>query len=189
MEAISTVTTLGLGGSGRPKLEAQVALRTGPFRHVGVAVAGAGGAALILGAFELLKAQPDKSFQLLQLWGPAFLVAMLAIAVAGKFLDGLLLTVRESFSVVANSVHDSAEAAGRQADALTRLADQGSRQTEEIQRLAIYSAQEFPGVYERFDRQDETLSKLATSVTGLYAMLSQQQTAHLQEREHDGSGS
>jgi hypothetical protein len=165
-----------------PRAQVAFGFRGGWLKHVGVAIGGASGAAVILGAYEVLRAQPDRAFALLQGWGPVFLIAIVALFVTGKFLEGLNATVRESFSVVASGVQSSAEAAGRTADALTRLADQGSRQAEQVERLAIYAAQEFPGVYERFDRQDEVLKDLAASVNALRIRLGESGGG-------DGSGS
>jgi hypothetical protein len=171
------MTSLNLASGGRPRVGVELGLRKGWLRHVGVAIGGASGTAVALGAYEVFRSQPDKSFQLLQVWGPAFLVAMLAIVVLGKFLEGLNQTVRESFSVVAAGVHNSAEAAGRTADALTRLADQGGKQAEEVRRLAIYAAREFPAVYERFDQIDAGLKSLADSVASLHRKVSHQGNA------------
>jgi hypothetical protein len=159
--------SLGLGSLSAPKAEVALGFRSGLLKRLGVAVGGAGGAAVVLGAYEILRTQPEKAFALLQAWGPAFLIALVAIFVVGRFLDGLNSTVRESFSIVAAGVQNSAEASGRTADALTRLAEQGGRQAEHVERLAIYAAQEFPQVYERFDRQDEALSELGKSVSAI----------------------
>lgn len=123
---------------------------------------------MVLAGFTVLRAEPDKAFDLLRVWGPAFLIAMLAIVVLGKFLEGLNTTVRESFNVVATSAQASAAAAGRQADALTRLADQGNKQAEEVRRLAIYAAREFPAVYDRFDQLDASIRELTDGVKGLH---------------------
>lgn len=155
------MTVLGLGSAGAsPDADLRVGFRTGWFRHIGVAIGGASGAAIVLGAYDLLRSQPGPAFDLLKSWGPAFVIAMLSIFVLGKFLDGLNSTVRESFTMVAAGVRSQAEAAGRTADALTKLAEQGGEQQEEVQRLAIFAAQEFPSVYLRFDRQDAMLQEL-----------------------------
>lgn len=153
------MTTLDLGLQAAPKTDIQVGFRSGWLKHIGVVIGGASGAAVVLGGYEVLRSQPERAFGLLQVWGPSSLLAMVAILVLGKFLEGLNSTVRESFSIVASGVHSSAEAAGRTADALTRLAEQGGKQAQEVQRLAIYASQEFPGLYERLDRQDEVMEK------------------------------
>jgi len=188
---MATVATSGLGLGMIPKGDVRMGFRTGLLRYLGVTVGGASGMAIALGAYEVFRSQPDKSFALLQIWGPAFLIALLAIYVTGKFLEGLVVALRESFSMVANSSHDSAVAAGRQADALTKLAEQGSRDAEEVKRMAIYAAQEFTGVYERFDRQDDILRDLTHGVKGLHSMLSSEKAAldvkEKKEGERDGS--
>lgn len=157
------MTLLGLGAK-TPAANVDLGFRRGVFRHIGVVLGGASGAAVILGGYQLLRDQPDRAFTLLQGWSPAFLLGVLALVMMGRFLDGLSHGVRESFGVVAGAVQNQAEASARTADALTRLADQGTRQAEEIQRLVVYAGREFPSIYERFDRQDEVLESLAHSV-------------------------
>jgi hypothetical protein len=157
------VTSLGLGLE-RPKVDLQVGLRSGWLRHVGVAVGGASGAAVVLGAYELMRSQPEKSFQLLQVWGPAFLVALMALWIFGQLAESLIRAVRESFGALAQSVRDSADATMRQAEAQNKLAEIGGEQARETQRLAMFAAQESQNVYDRLDRQDEVLHGLAQNV-------------------------
>jgi hypothetical protein len=178
-----------LNGPVLPRASVSASFRNGWLKNVGVAIGGAGGAAVALGGYEILRSQPDKSFQLLQVWGPAFLVSLLAITVGGKFLDGMVQAIRESFTMVATSVHDSAEAAGRTADALTRLADQGGKSAEEVRRLAIYAAQEFPGIYTRLDKQDEVMQEVMSGVKGLHSMLSKEKAALDLKEARDGNES
>jgi hypothetical protein len=160
---------MGLGSRSDESRAAEVAVgfRGGWFRHISMAIGGASGAAVALGGYEVLRSQPARAFALLQGWGPTFLLVLVALLIVGKFLDGLNQTVRESFSVMASGVQSSAQAANRQADALGRLADQGNKQAEEVRRLAIYAAQEFPGVYDRFDKQDAVLAALTQEVRAL----------------------
>ncbi|QNI34520.1 hypothetical protein H7849_11855 [Alloacidobacterium dinghuense] len=165
------MTVLGLGAHGDAGTNVRVGFRQGIFRHISLVLSGAGGTAVVLSGYELLEHQPDKSFALLQAWGPWFLIALLAIITVGGILTGFGNLLRDGFSMMAESVKQSAEASTRTADALTRLADQGGRQYEEVQRLAIYAAREFPNVYERFDRQDEVLRDLTASIQQLHAKL------------------
>lgn len=176
---------MGLGLKGEtPNADVKVGFRAGWFRNIGVAIGGAGGAAVVLGGYDLLRSQPAQAFDLLKSWGPAFLIAMVAIFILGKFLDGLLSTIRESFGVVASSVRVSAEASGRTADALTRLADQGGKQHEEVRRLAIFAAREFPAVYDRFDQVDATLKELKEGISGLHWSMSIQGAKGEKANEH-----
>lgn len=161
----------GLGAGPSPRLAVDAGFRSGLLRHLSVAIGGASGVAVVMGAYELLQKQPAAGFALLRGWGPTFLIALLAIWVLGGFLGGMNATVRESFAIVAESVKDSAAAAARQADALTRLADQGGHQTEEVRRLAIYATREFPAIAERFNRTDDALERLTYAVTELHARL------------------
>jgi hypothetical protein len=165
------VTALGLSSIGVPKAELAFGFRGGWLRRIGVAVGGASGAAIVLGAYEVLRSQPDRAFALLQGWGPTFLIVIVALCIVGNFLEGLNATVRESFNVVAAGVQNSAEAAGRTADALTRLAEQGGEQARETQRLATFAAQESQNVYERLDQQDEVLGQLMKSMNTIQGRL------------------
>ena len=183
------MTSLNLNGAVAAKAELGASLQPAWLKHVGLAISGASGTAVVIGAYEVIKAQPDQSFKLLQVWGPIFIVAILIVAVAGKLGGELIQAIRESFSMVATSVHDSAEASGRTADALTRLADQGGRQAEQVERLAVYAAQEFPRVYERMDEQDKDLKDLLSGVKGLHSMLSNEKAALDLKEVHDGSRS
>jgi hypothetical protein len=184
------VTGLGLNEAAGQGVDAKAEFRSGWLKHLRIVLGGAGGAAIVLGCFEVLKSEPAQAFSLLQSYGPASLIAVVAIFVTGRFLEGLNATVRESFNMVASGVQTSAEASSRTADALTRLADQGTRQAEQVERLAIYAASEFPGLYERLDRQDEVLRDLAAGVKGLHTKLTNEKTAldKKEEGEHHGSG-
>ena len=181
------MTLLGLSAK-TATANVDMGFRRGIFRHIGVVLGGASGAAVILGGYQLLRDQPERAFTLLQGWSPAFLLGMMALFVVGRFLDGLSQGVRESFSVVAGAVQNQAQASGRTADALTRLADQGGRQSEEIRRLAIYAGREFPSVYERFDRQDEALAKLASSVDKLASSMDGLHTRLDHGKRHEAGG-
>ena len=181
------MTTLGLGAmaDSATSVGVQAGFRTGWLRHVGVAVGGASGAAIVLGGYEVLRSQPDKAFALLQSWGPAFLLTLVAVTLVAGLGGELIEAIRESFKTVASSVRASADSAGRTADALTRLAEQGGRQAEQVERLAIYAAQEFPGVYERLDKQDDILQELLRGQKALHTMLDRNDR---EPEAGDGSG-
>jgi hypothetical protein len=157
----------GLSAAAGQGTDVSVGFRYGWLKHIGMVFGGGFGAAVVVGAYEILGSQPERAFGLLQSWGPAFLLAIFALYLVGRFLDGLSAMAREGISVVVGSMKSNAEAQGRTADALTRLADQGSRQFEQVERLAIYAASEFPGVYTRLDSQDKVLEGIAQSVNAL----------------------
>lgn len=161
---------LGLGDKGGGT-NVEVGFRRGLLRNVSLALGGASGVAVILGGYELLQRQPERAFALLQSWGPAFLIALLAIFTLGTFLAGVNATLRESVTMIAESAKEGAQASARTADALTRLADQGSRQFEEVQRMSIYVSRELPHLYERLDRQDEMLEAVSDSLRRLHAKM------------------
>ena len=158
------MTALGIGLTKSPEGEVAASFRRGWLRHFRVVLSSAGGAAVVLGIFELLQRQPIEGFRLLGAWGPWPIVALVALAFAGRFMSRLSDSLQTTFSALVQSTQQQASASDRQANALTKLAEQGGYQAQEVRRLAIYAAQEFPSVYERFDRQDTVLADLAKAV-------------------------
>lgn len=156
---------LGAGGTmAVPKGEMTVSFRSGWVKYLRVALGSAGGAAAFLALVTVLEKQPD-GLRLLIAWGPWPVVGLVGLAFGGRFLSRINDSIQSAFGAVVNSVQQgaeaqmrSAEAQTKTADALSRLADQNGSQAEEMKRLTIFAAQEISGVYERFDRQDETLA-------------------------------
>lgn len=169
------------GGEEPPSGEVSVGLRKGWVKHFRVALSSAGAAAAVWALADLIERSPRESFALLQLWGPWPIVALVGLALLGRFMSRMNDTIQTSFASVVQSSQLNAEAQGRTADALTRLADQGGKQGEEVRRLAIYAAQEFPSVYDRFDKQDAALEKLASSVRAVHGRLGKM--GHVGENE------
>lgn len=168
------MTTLGIGIVDAPKGEVVASFRRGWIRYLQVGLSSAGGAAIVLAIFELLQRQPTEGFRLLSVWGPWPVVVLVGLAILGQFLSRMNDTVQAAFTAVVSGVQDQAKASSRQADAsdrqataLTKLAEQGGQQAEEVRRLTIYAAQEFPSVYERFNQQDAALAKLTEAVNRL----------------------
>lgn len=155
-----------MGISGVPSGEMTVSFRSGWVKYLKVAASSAGGAAVVLALFTLLQREPSEGFRLLAAWGPWPFVALVGLTIAGKFLSRMNDTVQGAFGAVVTTVQGGVDAQNKTADALTRLADQGNRRQEEIERLAVYAAQEFPLVHQRLDRQDEALRSIQEAVTG-----------------------
>jgi hypothetical protein len=167
------MTVLGLGSS-VPSGEVAASFRGGWLRHFKLALSSAGGAAAAIAVFSLLAKQPAEGFRLLGQWGPWPVIALVALVLVGGFMSRMNDTIATTFGAVvmgverqAQATQLQAEASGKTAEALTRLADQGGRQAEEVRRLAIFNAQEFPGIYMRFDKQDEILQELHSAVKEL----------------------
>jgi len=163
-----------IGISAVPASQVSLGFRRGWVRYLNVALSSAGGAALVFGVFELLRQQPAEGFGILSAWGPWPVVVLAGLAIAARGLSRLSDTLQTTLGSVVKSIEQGAdaqqkmaEAQTRTADAMSRLGEQGWQHTEEIRRLAMYAAQEFPSVYERFDRQDAALGKLAEAITKL----------------------
>lgn len=156
-------------GEELPSGELAVGMRKGWVRHVRVVLSSAGAAAAVWALADLFERQPREGFALLQLWGPWPIVALVGLGLLGRFMSRMNDTIQTTFAGVAQSAAQNAEAQTKTADALTRLADQNGRQGEEVRRLAIFAAREFPGVYERLDQQDEVLrgqNKVLDEISG-----------------------
>lgn len=149
-----------LGLTASKPTEVSVGFRRGWFRHIRVAFASAGYLAVIVLAIKMLERQPKEGFGLLVQWGPWPIIVFVFVCIIGSFLSSVNETIRMSLTSLVESGKDGAKAQARQADALSQLAGQGGRQQEEVRRLAIYAAREFPGVYERLDRQDLVLNEI-----------------------------
>lgn len=152
------MSILGLDQKG--PTEVSIGFRRGWFRHVKIALASAGWIAVIVAVIQLFSREPNEGFGLLARWGPWPIVALVAIVFGGLFLSRLNDTIQMSFGHVVDQ-------ATRTADALTKLADQGGRQAEEVRRLAVYAAQEFPGIYGRLDKQDRVLGDTLDAVLAI----------------------
>jgi hypothetical protein len=167
------VTGLGLSGS-VPSGEVAATFRGGWLRHFKLVLSSAGGAAVAIGVFSLLSKQPEEGFKLLGQWGPWPVIALVALVLVGGFMSRMNETVSTTFNAVVNGVDRmgrasqlQAEASGKTAEALTKLAEQGDRQHEEVRRLVIFTAQEFPGIYTRLDKQDDVLQQMHSAVKEL----------------------
>lgn len=182
--SVGTILGVGMESTGIPKGEVQATFRSGWIKHFRFALSSAGGAAFILGFFELLQRQPVEGLRLLMAWGPWPLIVLVALALVGRFMSRLSDSLQTTFSAVVQSAQQGAEAQSRTADALTKLADQGGRQAEETRRLSIYAARELNSISERLDRQEEVMSRqdevmsgVAESVNRLHARLDQREAS------------
>ncbi len=170
------MTTLGISPSVAPS-EVGVTFRRGWLQHLKLGLSSAGGAAIVLGLFELLRSQPE-GFRLLTAWGPWPVVVLVALAFLGKFLSRISDSIDSAFGAVVASVRQgadaqrqSADAQSRTADALSKLAVQGSRHAQEVERLTVYAVQEFPLLHERLDKQDQVLGSLGDSLSEIHTLL------------------
>jgi|GEM_PF-1643897 len=160
-----------LGEVKLPSGEVEAKFRSGWLRHFRVVLSSASGAAVVLGIFTLLQQRPSEGFRLLDSWGPWPVLAIVVLVLAAPFLARLSETIGSAFTAIVAHTQRTADAQTKTAEALSELADYGKRQFEEVERLAVYAAREFPGVYERFDQTDQALKELATSMTLLHQRL------------------
>jgi hypothetical protein len=160
----------------------RLSVRTGWFRgFLAVGLGAGGGAAIILELAQIFAHDPREGFDVLKSWGPwamvVGLVVFLVYQLAAKSIDA----ARDAMNAWVGTAKTQAEASTRTADALTKLAEQGGRQGEEVRRLAIYAVQEFPSLNVRLDKQDETLAVLVDGIKSLHTRLDEK------ARGRDGS--
>jgi len=152
------------------KLELQV--RTGWLRGMLVMGFGAGGGiAAGWGLLELVSHDPKEGFALLKVWGPWAIVVVFAMFVVWKLSAELISLARVMMNAWVSTSERQAVSSEVQATALTKLAEQGGRQGEEVKRLAVYAAREFPTVYERMDRQDTMLQSNHDATMELHGLV------------------
>jgi hypothetical protein len=179
---LGMITGLGLDSRTAPAGEVAASFRGGWLRHFKLALSSAGGAAIMFGLFDLLQREPAEGFKLLGQWGPWPVIALVALVLVGGFMSRMNETVQNSFGAVVSSVQQSAQASGKTAEALSRLADQGGRQGEEVRRLAIYAGRELGVISERLDAQDTVMADLVASVRGLHRRLDESKSKSEMER-------
>ena len=86
--------------------------------------------AVTLAFFELLKINPAASAELLKLWGPGFVLGLLALLVVGSFLDKMV-----------DAQQSGVQAQQRVAIALTQLAERDDRDRDRMVTETQYMAQ------------------------------------------------
>lgn len=107
----------------------------------------AGGGAIVLAAFELIRAEPDRAFRLLQTWGPGFIL-VLFIAWAIQQLVGRALDIAERVGGrIADAMESQSVSLQGQALAIQQSADKDDRQVQEMQTLTALTAQRSEKTY------------------------------------------
>lgn len=150
---------------------------------VGGGFAGAG--TVVLGAVELIRAQPDKAFTLMERWGPWFFLAIFSVWAANGLMNrGLDVVERigerfaDSVDKIANeqqslatsqerlcaSQEKMASAAQEQAVALQRTADKDDREQERMATLVEYSGQQSRQAVEAIGDLANAVHKIADRV-------------------------
>lgn len=147
--------------------EVAIGFRAGWIRYFRIWLPPAGLVGGAIAITQLITKRPQEGFGLLVAWGPWPLIALVGLGILGTFLNRLSDTVQTTFGSVVDSSQESARAHGRTADALQKLAEQGSRQAEETRRLAIYAGRELGAISERMDGQDAVLARIEHMMRGV----------------------
>jgi methyl-accepting chemotaxis protein len=110
---------------------AKTTLRAEIFKRIALGGGWSVGAAVVFGAFQLLRSNPTDAFPLLKAWGPWAIVTIVALYV---FYDLVRILMG-----IGNQLVQSVE---KLAVAQQQLADKDDRQTQEMQTLTSYTAQQ-----------------------------------------------
>ena len=155
------MTLLGLSSYPKHSGSAKVSVSAGWLRGVLVVGLGAGGGvAGLLGAYEMIQAQPKESFDLLAHWGPWFGVAVFAIYVLSRFLSEVNINGRRALDMIVETARDNAVSQNRMADAMTKIAEKDDRQLMEIQTLSGVNVQQNSRLMRKMEQQDRTLERI-----------------------------
>jgi hypothetical protein len=146
----------------------RVAVKTGWFKgFLALGLGAGGGMAVALSVTQVFAHDPREGFDVLKSWGPWAMVVGLVVFLVYQLASKSIDAARDGMNAWVGTARTQAEASTRTADALTRLAQQGGQSAEEVRRLNIYAAQEFPSIYARFDKQDDKLDLLVDAMKGL----------------------
>jgi hypothetical protein len=106
------------------------------------------GAAIVFGAFELIRSEPHEAFPLLKSWGPWAIVSIVALYV-------LYDVVRMALNIGMRMV----QAVEKLAVAQQKSADKDDRQVQEIQTLTALTAQRSEKTYAMLQQYHEGLQE------------------------------
>ena len=162
-----------LFGLGKP-LEEQSATRQNVTQGILVGGGFAGAGAVVLGAIELVKSQPEKGFMLLERWGPWFFLAMFSVWAVNGLLNRFLDVLSDlgdrfvgSMDKIANEQEKLASSGRDQAEAMQRTADRDDRDHERMTTLVDYAGQQSRQALEAVTSMHSTLAQVAAQVRGL----------------------
>ncbi len=123
------MTTLGLNPHSGSEL--RVGFRSGILRTFVLSLGGAGGLGLVLAAIQVAHDSPAEFFKLLQGWGAAWLIALVALYFAWDIGKGAV----GQLSKLADGVKDSAVA-------VNRIADRDDRERDRMVTETAYVGQQ-----------------------------------------------
>ena len=138
----------------------------------------AGASGVVLALIELIKANPDKGFLLLEKWGPWYFLAMFCVwalnGIAMRILD-VASEVGERFATSMDRIADEqvklAEAAQDQAESMKRSADRDDRDHERMATLVDYSGQQSREAAEQSRQTSATVAAMHDVVVRMAAQM------------------
>ncbi len=118
-----------------------------------------GGGSVVYAAFELIQAQPDRAFRLLQSWGPGFLLALFIAWSLSRIVNRAIDVAEKVGGRVALSLENVATEQGKQALAQQAAADKDDRQLQEMQTLTALTAQRSEKTYAMLQSYHEDMQE------------------------------
>ena len=130
-----------------------------------------GGGSVVFASFELIRANPDKGFALLEKWGPWFFLAVFAVWALNGLLNRLLDVFTDlggrfagSMDRIADEQTKLAQAGQDQAEALKRSADRDDRDHERMSTLVDYAGQQSRQALETVSTMVPVLAKISAQL-------------------------
>ncbi len=126
-----------------------------------------GGGSVVFACFELIRAEPDRAFKLLQAWGPWFFLAMFVAWAVSRLVDRALDMAERvgdrmagSMENIAGQQQSLAEAGHAQAMALQATADKDDREKQEMQILIGVVNSKVEQTLDEQKRQNRALERI-----------------------------
>ena len=152
------MTTLGLSS---PSGELRIGTRSGLIRSFVLTMGGAGGIGIALATVDLAQHSPEQFFRLLQGWGAAWLIAIVALYFAWDIGKGAV----GQLGKLADGVKDSAIAVNRIADRDDRERDRMVTETayvgQQLEKLLVESRAERAAQREHNERMEHMLRQVS----------------------------
>jgi hypothetical protein len=152
------MTILGIMGRTEAEEAAEVtkasSLRAEVAKRVALGGGWSIGAAVVFGAYDLLRTNPRDAFPLLMSWGPKAIGTIIVIYVSYDLAKIVL-------NLVSRLVHSVEKLAVAQ----QKLADKDDRQVQEMQTLTAYTSQQSEKTYQKISEIPDLIAGLTTKFT------------------------
>jgi hypothetical protein len=136
---------------------------------IGTSILGGGSTVFLI--MQLIREQPSKSFELMNRWGPGYLLALFIAFLVDRLIRKLIDSSRvtadsgsEAVRELAVQVRGVAEANSRQAAAMQAMADKDDRTTQEMQTLIGVVNSKVDQTLDEMKRQNRSFERIENAL-------------------------